>query len=276
MKKGDTINLEIEKYAFEGKGIARIDKELFNSKGQNLEEHHKTKYVIFVHGSYPGDKVTAQLRKIKKSYAEAKTVNILNPSQFRVKAKCKYFGTCGGCKQQDLNYEQQLKYKQEQVEEIFRMMGGYQDFETEPIIGSDKIFFYRNKMEFSFADKRWLTKEEINSEEKIDREFALGLHIPGMFDKVLDIDECFLQSELSNKILNTSRDFFKKNNIPIYSTKTHTGYLRNLVIKQSHHTDDLMVNLVTASEDDSLMKVYTDLLLHEVPEITTINNNIKS
>lgn len=274
MKKGDTINLEIEKYAFEGKGIARIDKELFNSKGQNLEEHHKTKYVIFVHGSYPGDKVTAQLRKIKKSYAEAKTVNILNPSQFRVKAKCKYFGTCGGCKQQDLNYEQQLKYKQEQVEEIFRMMGGYQDFETEPIIGSDKIFFYRNKMEFSFADKRWLTKEEINSEEKIDREFALGLHIPGMFDKVLDIDECFLQSELSNKILNTSRDFFKKNNIPIYSTKTHTGYLRNLVIKQSHHTDDLMVNLVTASEDDSLMKVYTDLLLHEVPEITTINNNI--
>lgn len=274
MKKGDLIELQIDKYAFEGKGIAKIDKEIIRPQAKEENEHQKSKYVVFVNGSYPGDKVEAQLRKIKKSYAEAKAVNIISPSEFRTEAKCNFFGTCGGCKQQDLDYQVQLKYKQEQVEEIFRMMGGFNDFEKENIVPSDKIFFYRNKMEFSFADKRWLTPEEISSNEEIDRNFALGLHIPGMFDKVLDINECFLQSELSNKILNFTRRFFKVRNTTIYSTKTHEGYLRNLVIKQSHHSDDLMVNLVTSSENDELMNEYSKALLYEVPQITTIINNI--
>ena len=111
-------------------------------------------------------------------------------------------------------------------------------------------------MEFSFSDKRWLTKEEIDSQENLDRDFALGLHIPRIFDKVLDIDECFLQSEVSNKILNFTREFFKKKKTSIYSTKTHIGYLRNLVIKQSFHTNDLMVNLVTSEENDELVNEY--------------------
>jgi len=129
-------------------------------------------------------------------------------------------------------------------------------------------------MEFSFSDKRWLTKDEIGADEIIDKDFALGLHIPKIFDKVLDIDECFLQSELSNKILNFTREFFKGKNTTIYSTKTHTGYLRNLVIRQSQNTDDLMVNLVTSSEDDGLMNEYTSELLKSVPQITTVINNI--
>ena len=272
LKKGDIIEFQIEKYAFEGKGIAKVSKnELL---GLNEENGNEKNYVVFVIGSYPGDKVRARLLKIKNSYAEALAVNILIPSNERVNAKCKYFGSCGGCKQQDLNYEAQTKYKQQQVEEIFNKLGGFSDFEIEPIIPSQNVFHYRNKMEFSFGDKRWLTKEEIAIEGILDRDFALGLHIPRIFDKVLDVDECFLQSEVSNKILNFTRDFFKKKNTSIYSTKTHTGYLRNLVIKQASLTNDLMVNLVTSEENDELVNEYCDELRKEIPQVTTVINNI--
>jgi len=271
IKKGDLLEFEIEKYAFEGKGIAKVSRDIFFPGQENDEEK---KYVVFVEGSYPGDKVKAKLLKIKKTFAESKAVEIISPSPERVNAECNYFGTCGGCKQQDLKYSSQTKYKQQQVEEIFTRMGGLKDFEIEPILPSDIIFHYRNKMEYSFSDKRWLTIDEIKSGEVVDRNFALGLHIPGMFDKVLDIKKCYLQSPVSSKILNLTRDFFKTRGVSIYSTKTHDGYLRNLVIKCSHNADDLMVNLVTSSEDDELMKEYSSYLLKDVPEIKTIVNNI--
>ncbi len=273
MKRGDILEFQIEKYAFEGKGISKIQKEGSDEK--------KSGYVVFVNGSYPGDRVEARITKTKKSFAEAVTERILTPSPFRTEARCKYFGICGGCKQQDLSYPVQLSYKHDQVKEIFEKLGGLTDFEMDDIIPSEKIFFYRNKMEYSFADKRWLTKQEIESGEKFNKDFALGLHVPGVYDKVLDIDECFLQSPLSNSILNFTRDFFKERNIPVYSTNTHEGYLRNLVIKQSHRSSDdsgekkgFMVNLVTASENDELMRTYSEQLIQKVPEITTIINNI--
>jgi 23S rRNA (uracil1939-C5)-methyltransferase len=268
LKKSEILELEITKYAYEGKGIAKIDREDAGN-GAN-----KTKFVIFVDGSYPGDKVTAQIIKVKSSYAEARTLEVLIPSTERVKASCKFFGTCGGCKQQDMDYASQLKYKQEQVKDIFERLGGFKEFEFQDIISSEKIFYYRNKMEYTFADRRWLSKEELNSGLEIEKNFALGLHIPQIFDKVLDIDECFLQSPESNRILNFTRDFFKSRSTSVFSTKTHTGYLRNLVIKKSHHTNDLMVNLVTSDENDALMKEYTDCILKEIPEITTVVNNI--
>jgi 23S rRNA (uracil1939-C5)-methyltransferase len=275
LKKGDTLELEITKYATEGKGIARIDRNIVKPvEGAQQQDNNEKNYVVFVKGAYPGDKVTAQLRKIKKSYAEAVIVKIISPSKDRVEPRCKFFGTCGGCKQQDLNYETQLKFKQELVKETFEHIAGLKDFDFEEIIPSENNFFYRNKMEFSFADRRWLTKEEIGSEDVIDKDFALGLHIPRIFDKVLDINECFLQSEISNEILNFTRKFFKEKNASIYSTKTHVGYLRNLVIRQSQNTDDLMVNLVTSKEDDDLMKEYSSELLKSVPQITTVINNI--
>jgi len=194
VKKGDIVQFQIEKYAFEGKGIAKVSKnELLGLTEENGSEKN---YVVFVQGSYPGDTVNARLLKIKNSYAEALTLEILSQSPERVEAKCNFFGTCGGCKQQNLNYDSQLKYKQQQVLEIFNKLGGFADlsankagFEIEPIIPSENVFYYRNKMEFSFSDKRWLTKSEIDSEENLDRDFALGLHIPRIFDKVLDIDE---------------------------------------------------------------------------------------
>lgn len=279
IKKGDIVEFQIEKYAFEGKGIAKVSKnELLGLSEENGNEKN---YVVFVIGSYPGDRVNARLLKIKNSYAEALVVDILTPSDERVKAKCKFFGTCGGCKQQDLGYDAQVKYKQQQVEEIFHKLGGFSDlpadkggFEIEPIIPSQNVFYYRNKMEFSFSEKRWLTKDEISKEGILDKDFSLGLHIPKIYDKVLDVDECFLQSEVSNKIINFTRDFFKKKNTSIYSTKTHTGFLRNLVIKQASLTNDLMVNLVTSEENDELVNEYCDELRKEIPQVTTVINNI--
>lgn len=270
MKKGDLLELDITGYAFEGKGVAKIIKELHTQ-----DESTAKKFVIFVDGSYPGDAVIAQVRKIRSSYAEAKVKELIVKSPFRVKANCKYFGVCGGCKAQDLSYEQQIKFKEEQVKDIFERIGGFKEFEIEPIIPAEKIFFYRNKMEYSFAEKRWLSEDEIGSMQEIpDKEFALGLHIPGMYDKVLDINGCWLQSEVSNGILNFTRDFFKNRQILPYSPSKHTGFLRNLVIKQSFLQNDLMVNLVVSEESERLFIIYKEELLARFPQITTIVFNI--
>jgi 23S rRNA (uracil1939-C5)-methyltransferase len=265
MKKGEVLKLRIEDYAFEGKGICKVP----------MPDDPDKKFVVFVHGAYPGDEVEAQIIKKKKSYAEAKTINVISPAEYRVKAKCTHFGICGGCKQQDLSYDRQLYYKEAQVKDVFERIGGFSDLKVESIVPSENIFFYRNKLEYSFAGKRWLTKEEIGNQESIDdRNFALGFHVPRIFDKVVDIKECFLQSEVSNKILNFTRNFFKPFGTSIFSTRTHEGYLRNLVIKQSQHLNDLMVNLVTSSDDPELMKNYSESIKEHIPEITTIVNNI--
>ena len=270
MKKGDLLELDITGYAFEGKGVAKIIKEVHTQ-----DESAVKKFVVFVDGSYPGDKVVAQIRKVRSSYAESKVKEIIIKSSLRVKANCKYFGVCGGCKAQNLNYEEQIKFKEEQVKDIFERIGGFKEFEIEPIIPAEKIFFYRNKMEYSFAEKRWLSEDEISSMQEIpDKDFALGLHIPGMYDKVLDIDGCWLQSEVSNDILNFTRDFFKNRQILPYSPQKHTGFLRNLVIKQSFLKNDLMINLVVSEENERLFSQFKDELLIRFREITTIVYNI--
>jgi len=269
LKKGDILDLEISGYAFEGKGIAKIIKEVHSA------DEDPKKFVVFVDGTYPGDVITAEVRKIRKSYAEAKLRNLITASTLRTEAACKHFGTCGGCKSQNLFYENQKNFKQEQVKDIFERLGGLKDFEMLPIVGAEKIYYYRNKLEYSFADKRWLSENEISSMQEIeDRNFALGFHIPGMYDKVLNIEKCHLQSDDSNQILNLTRKFFKERNVSIYSTKTHEGFLRNLVIKQASNTNDLMVNLVVSEENDELLGEYKETLLREIPSITTIIFNI--
>lgn len=266
MKKGDSIEVEISKFAFEGKGIAK-------TKIEDAEDPD-VNFVVFVDKTYPGDKALVQIIKKKKNFAEAKLLEIIEPSPLRTTPKCKFFGTCGGCKIQDLKYESQLEYKQRQAIDLFERIGGIEEFSVCDIIKSDINYFYRNKMEFSFSDKRWLFKEEINSDESFADRFALGLHVPGMFDKIIDINECYLQSEISQRIVNHTRAFFRARNIQPYSTKTHEGFLRNLVIKNSLNYHDLMVNLVTASENDSLMREYSEDLKYNFPEITTIIQNI--
>jgi len=270
MKKGDLLELDIAGYAFEGKGVAKTIKEVHTT-----ESAESKKFVVFVDSSYPGDKLIAQINKIRKSYAEAKVKTFIKKSPLRIEAKCRYFGTCGGCKAQDLDYEQQIKFKQEHVKDLFERIGGFKKFELLPIIPSEKIFFYRNKMEFSFSDKRWLSESEISSMQEIhDRSFALGLHIPGMFDKVLDINKCWLQSEISNSVLNFTREFFKNHQVLPYSAKEHTGFLRNLVIKQSFSNSEIMVNLVVSEENERLFMLYKESLIHSFPQITTLVFNI--
>ena len=270
MKKGDLLELEITDYAFEGKGVAKIIKDI-----PVLDNSETKKFVVFVDGSYPGDTVTAQITKIRKSYAEARVKELIKISTLRIPAKCKYFGTCGGCKAQNLDYAEQLKFKQEHVADLFERIGGFKQFETFPIIPSEKIFFYRNKMEYSFSDKRWLSEIEISSKQEIyDQAFALGLHIPGIYDKIIDINECFLQSETSNGVLNHTRDFFKNNQVLPYSTQKHTGFLRNLVIKQSFLNNEIMVNLVVSEESEQLFVLYKESLINSFPQITTLIFNI--
>ncbi len=266
MKKKDIIELEITDYAFEGKGIAKIQ------IGES-----ESKFVIFVDKTYPGDVVKAEIQKKKKSYAEAVISEFVKKSEMRTAAKCRYFGVCGGCKQQDLSYEAQTGYKKKQTVENLEKIGAQDNFEIQDIVPSEDIFYYRNKMEYSFCDRRWLTSDEMLKDiSEEDKNFALGLHIPKYYSKVLDVEECFLQSEISNRILNFTRSFFKNRNVTIYNNNSDSGYLRNLVIRQSYNRKDLMVNLVTSEYDEALTEEYTSRMMMEIPEITTVVNNINT
>jgi 23S rRNA (uracil1939-C5)-methyltransferase len=280
LEKGQEIELKIEDFAFEGKCVSRVEG-----------------FVVFVSDAVPGDTVLANVQKVKKNFAEAKAIHIIRESSLREIPKCKYFGVCGGCKWQHLKYQSQLEFKRRNVIDAFERIGGFKDVYVSPTLGSEDIYFYRNKMEFSFANQRWLTLEELQpkdqwqvSEEKGPAlrveprtaqprsDFALGLHVPNRFDKVLDIEECWLQSNLSNQILNAVREFGKAGHLSIYSTKTHTGYLRNLVIRETKNKEksEIMVNLVTSEDRAEVMQNLTEMLVGRIPQITTVVNNITS
>ena len=261
MKRGEELRLQLENCAFEGKTIARIDG-----------------LVAFVSGGVAGDEVRARVTKVKKQFVEAVTLEVLKPSAMRTEPRCKYFGTCGGCKWQHVDYQAQLDFKRQHVIDALERIGGFKGISVQPTLGSPEIYCYRNKMEFSFG-QRWLTKEELGEERKVGalgskEMFALGLHIPKRFDKVLDLDECWLQSETSYRIVNAVRQFCLDRALTIYSTDTHAGYLRNLVIREGKRTGDLMVNLVTSEDKPDSMEALRDKLLGEFPEITTMVNNI--
>jgi 23S rRNA (uracil1939-C5)-methyltransferase len=258
-KRGDELLLEITDAAFEGKAIARHEG-----------------MVVFVENAVPGDQVIAKLLKIKKSYAEAKVVCVERPSPLRVEPRCKYFGTCGGCKWQNIEYAAQLRFKQQQVVDSFERIGGFSDLNVLPIIGSENIFYYRGKMEYSFSDKQWYTSAQVENAPIADPvpQIFLGLHVPQRYDKVLDITECQLQSEVSNRVLNFTRAFARANNLSVYDSHTDSGYLRFLVIRESKKTKELMVNLVTRSDETEILRRYTAELLAECPEVTTVVNTV--
>ncbi len=258
-KRDEIFELKIEDIGSEGNGIGRINGE----------------FVVFVPKTVPGDIVKAKIRKTKKNYSEAKLVEITEPSASRVVPECRYFGTCNGCKMQNIEYKTQLKIKKNIVKNSYERIGGFTGIDIPDVIGSANIYYYRNKLEFSFSADRWLTEEDMNN-ENADRSFALGYHIPGFYEKILDINECCLQSDISNRILNCTREFFKSRNISVYSTKTGTGFLRYLVIRQSAKTNDLMVNLITFEDDRGLIEKYAETLKKEVPEITTLINSIST
>ncbi len=259
--RGDILELTIDSSGFEGTSVARHEG-----------------MVVFVEGAVAGDVVRARIFRTKKKHLEAKVVEVLQPSPNRTTPRCKYFGTCGGCRWQHVQYESQLAFKQQHVIDALERIGGFKGIQVLPIIPSKEIYFYRNKLEFSFGDRPWLETPPpaIPLEEKGDstRPMVLGFHIPQRYDKILDIDECHLQSELSNGILNAVKSFAVEHSLPAYTSLPQSGYLRNLVIREGKNTGDVMVNLVTFDDRPEIMKELTGELTKSFPEIVTVVNNI--
>ena len=241
--------------AAEGKAVAKVNE-----------------LVIFVPYVVPGDVVDLQVKRKKNHYAEAVAVKFHEKSPLRTEPFCSHFGVCGGCKWQCLSYEEQLKYKQKQVFDNLTRIGKVELPEFRPILGSEKTRFYRNKLEFTFSNKRWLTEEEVKQDVKYDQMNAVGFHIPGAFDKVLAIDKCWLQDDISNQIRNAVRDYAYAHNFPFFDLRTQEGLLRNIMIRTSS-TGELMVVLqckVTDDEGRRKMEEILQFMADSFPQITSL------
>lgn len=225
--------------------------------------------VIFINNAVPGDVVTVQTFKKKKAFYEASVTSISKYSEKRVEPVCPHFGVCGGCKWQNLGYEHQLYYKQKEVAQNLQRIGKVELPEFQPILGSEKQYFYRNKMEFSFSDNKWLTLEQIKSDKIIENRNALGFHIPGMWDKILDLDICYLQADPSNAI----RDFIKAKaeelNLSFFNTRNQEGFLRTLMIRTTS-TGEVMVLIQFFHEDEENRKLLLNAVAEEFPQITSL------
>ena len=228
--------------------------------------------VVFVPYVVPGDVVDLQVKRKKNKYAEAVAVKFHEFSPKRAVPFCQHYGVCGGCKWQCLTYEDQIKYKQKQVTDNLTRIGKVELPEISPILGSEKTEFYRNKLEFTFSDKRWLTEEEVKAEVQYDQMNAVGFHIPGAFDKVLAIEKCWLQDDISNQIRNTIRDYAYEHGLAFYNIRNHEGLLRNLMIRTSS-TGELMVLLQVRVSQDKDLEETKKLLAHvadKFPQITSL------
>lgn len=245
-KKGQIVELEVLDLAFGGKGVAKLNG-----------------MVVLITNAIPGDIVKAKILKRKRSFAEAEVFEIIRESEKRTSPECSHFGLCGGCVLQNLKYEHQLEYKTKQVKDSLVRIGGFKDIEVNPIIGSEKVCFYRNKMEFSFD------KDEAG-------ELILGLHPRGRYDQVFDLKECFLQSELSNQIIAWIRGFFREKKLSTYNLKKHQGFLRYLAIREGKNTSEVMVNLVTNKGDFTYQDEFAEELCEKFPQITSLVRNITS
>lgn len=241
--------------AAEGKALARVNE-----------------MVVFVPYVVPGDVVDLQVKRKKHSYAEAVAVKFHEYSPNRCEAFCEHYGVCGGCKWQILPYQEQLKYKQKQIVDNLTRIGKIELPEITPILGSAKTTYYRNKLEFTFSNKRWLTDEQVKSGYQYDNMNGVGFHIPNAFDKVLPIEKCWLQSELSNEIRNSIRDYAFEHDLVFYNLRTNQGLLRNMMIRTSN-TEDLMVLLQFRIENDAEQQKAEALLqfvADKFPQITSL------
>ncbi|MFR9165867.1 MAG: 23S rRNA (uracil(1939)-C(5))-methyltransferase RlmD [Dysgonomonas sp.] len=245
-------NVEITDIAAEGKAIAKVDD-----------------MVVFVPYVVPGDVIDLQLTRKKNKYAEGKPAKFIKYSPLRIDAFCEHFGVCGGCKWQILPYREQLKYKQKQVVDNLTRIGKIELPEISPILGSEKTEFYRNKLEFTFSNKKWLTYEQVASGQSFDDMDALGFHIPGMFDKVLDINKCWLQDNISNEIRNFIRQFCKENGCSFFDLRNQNGLMRNLIVRTSS-TGELMLIVVFFENDKEKIKLLLNATADKFPQITSL------
>lgn len=245
-------NVEIVDIAAEGKAIAKIDD-----------------MVVFIPYVVPGDIIDLQITRKKNSYAEGRPVRFVSYSPNRAEAFCEHFGICGGCKWQILPYAEQLKYKQKQVTDSLVRIGKIELPEIQPILGSAKTEFYRNKLEFTFSNKKWLTLEQINSDESFDNMNALGFHIPGMFDKVLDINKCWLQDDISNQIRNFVREYCIDKEYTFFDLRNKGGLMRNIIVRTST-TGELMLIVVFYEACRSKREDLLNAISDKFPEITSL------
>ena len=242
--------------AAEGKALARVND-----------------MVVFVPYVVPGDVVDLQVKRKKHSYAEAVAVKFHAYSSLRSEPFCKHFGICGGCKWQCLNYEEQLRYKQKQVTDNLTRIGKIELPEISPILGSEQTREYRNKLEFTFSNKRWLTQEEVEQDVKYDQMNAVGFHIPGAFDKVLAIDECHLMDDICNRIRNGVRDYAYEHGYTFFDLRSQEGMLRNMMIRVVDEGPGLMVVMqfkIVDSAEEVLMKQLLQYMADTWPEITSL------
>ena len=258
VKRGGEYELEIEDLAFGGKGVAKIGN-----------------YVVFVKGALPGDLVKTRIIKRKKDFAEAYVLQNVTPSPYRIPAPCKYFDWCGGCTWQNMNYQNQLYFKKKIVQDSLERIGNLENLTVNDVFPSPVSFGYRNKMEFSFSDSRWLLPEELNH-KGMNKEFALGLHVPGKFDKIVDLKECLLQSDAANQILSFISTWVQNKKLRPYGIKSHNGFLRFLVIRQSSFNGEIMVNIVTADENPDMLQPLANELQQTFPQVVSVVNNINT
>ncbi len=244
-------NVRVESMAATGKALAKVEGK-----------------VIFIDKAVPGDLVDIRLIRKKKSFSEAIVEKFHEYSPDRLDAKCDYFGLCGGCKWQNIHYKAQLEFKQQQVVDNLSRIGKVELPEILPIIPSPEIFEYRNKLEFTFSNKRWLTREEIDSNTKIERN-GVGFHMPGHFDKVIDIKTCHLQENYSNIIKNEIRDYALANGLTFYDVREHTGLLRNLVVRTSK-TGELMIILQVGQPDKKAIEALLDHLVKRLERLSSV------
>jgi len=251
--------VRIEEVAAEGKTLARVDER-----------------VVFIKGGAPGDVVDIRVTNKRRNYYEGVPIKFHSLSPDRIEPFCAHFGTCGGCKWQHLPYKMQLAFKQQQVIDNFERLGKFEIPACEPIMESVEEQYYRNKLEFTFSDSRWLTKEEIDSEKPLDRN-ALGFHIPGRFDKILNIEKCYLQPEPTNEIRNWVRNYALEHKLIFYNVRNHTGYLRNLIIRTTTTRQTMVILQITADQPETIGPLLTEL--NRKFSITSVNyviNNKKN
>ncbi len=225
--------------------------------------------VIFIPNVVPGDVVDVQTFKKRTAYYEGKATKFHEYSEYRVDPVCTHFGVCGGCKWQNMNYGQQLAFKHNEVKNHLQRIGKVELPEFEPILGSEKQFFYRNKMEFGFSNSRWLTETEIATAETLDSRNAVGFHIPKMWDKILDIHQCHLQQDPSNAIRNEIRDFANANGLAFYDPRNREGLLRTLMIR-TVSTGEIMVLIQFFDDNKQQRELLLDHLAAKFPEITSL------
>ena len=251
-KKPLLENIEIKKIAAEGKSIAYVEDK-----------------VLFVPNTVPGDIVDVQVTRKRKSFLEGLVTRMHHPSELRIKPRCAHFGICGGCKWQNLPYEAQLQFKQQEVIDNLERIGKAELQDIRPIIGAARQFEYRNKLEFTFSSQRFLTREEIANGAEIERTPAVGFHVPGFFDKVVDIEHCYLQGSPSNEIRNFIRSYALEHGLSFYHIREQHGFLRTLVIRTAS-TGEVMVILAFGHEDTARREALLDALVQAFPGITSL------